>query len=154
MHIQEPDFSEMIRKSDSARKNDILQRAQEKSSKEIIKEKIPKEVLKEEVTKEKIKETPIIEVLKKTSKPIFRKNTSNTSGLIYTVQIAALDHEDKKYNAINNVIKYNENSLVKYGLGSFKTFKEANQYRKKINKKYKGAFVKALKNNVPVQLNH
>ena len=68
------------------------------------------------------------------------------------MQIAALDYEDKKYNAIKNVIKYKENSLVKYGLGSFKTFKDAQEFRSKIIHKYKGAFVKALRNNIPVSI--
>ena len=80
------------------------------------------------------------------------KKTVDTSGLIYTVQIAALDYADKKYSGIKNVITYNENSLVKYSLGTFKTFNEANKYRKQINKTYKGAFVKALKNNIPVSI--
>jgi len=174
MHIQEPDFSEMIRKSDSIRKNAILQRAQEKSFKKVIKKETPKENIKEKTSKEiskkevlkevtpKVthKENPTIQEIKKPSKkvinkipkPIIINKSKNTSGLIYTVQIAALDYEDKKYNAINNVIKYKENSLVKYGLGSFKTFKDAQEFRSKIIHKYKGAFVKALRNNIPVSI--
>lgn len=178
MHIQEPDFSEMIRKSDSIRKNAILQRAQEKSFKEVIKKETPKEnikenikektskefskkeVLKEVTPKVTHKENPTIKEIKKPSrkvinkipKPIIINKFKNSSGLIYTVQIAALDYEDKKYNAINNVIKYKENSLVKYGLGSFKTFKDAQEFRSKIIHKYKGAFVKALRNNIPVSI--
>lgn len=178
MHIQEPDFSEMIRKSDSIRKNAILQRAQEKSFKELIKKETPKEnikenikektskefskkeVLKEVTPKVTHKENPTIKEIKKPSrkvinkipKPIIINKFKNSSGLIYTVQIAALDYEDKKYNAINNVIKYKENSLVKYGLGSFKTFKDAQEFRSKIIHKYKGAFVKALRNNIPVSI--
>ena len=43
------------------------------------------------------------------------------------------------------MITYSENSLIKYNLGSFRTFNEAQKYRSQIIRKYKGAFVKALK---------
>lgn len=162
MHIQEPDFSDMIRKSDSARRKAILDKAFD-TTKLIKKQKLNQTT--KVVAKVKPNKNPIVavkkapkKVSKKTIKKpeivVAKKVPVDTSGLIYTVQIAALDAEDKKYSSINNVITYNENSLVKYSLGAFKTFKEANRYRKQINKKYKGAFVKALKNNVPIQLNH
>lgn len=162
MHIPEPDFSEMIRKSDSTR------RAAKKQEKKIIKKELPKENINKtpaEAFSHKSKDeskTQKKETVKQTQKEIFKKAPKasaknkvfvNTSGLIYTVQIAAVDQKSKKYSTINNVITYNENSLVKYSLGTFKTRRKANAYRKKINKKYKGAFVKALKNNIPVQIN-
>lgn len=62
MNIQEPDFSEMIRKSDSARKNAILQRAQG-NSKEIIKEEVTIEVSKKEAQKLVLKEEETKEVM-------------------------------------------------------------------------------------------
>lgn len=148
MKIQEPDFSEMIRKSDSARRQGILTKYIDTTQQ--ITKQAPKEIL---------NKTPIVavkktskQVLKKPAKVVAKKVPVDISGLIYTVQIAAVDHKSKKYSTINNVITYNENSLVKYSLGTFKTLKEANKYRKQINKKYKGAFVKALKNNVPVSI--
>lgn len=173
MNIQEPDFSEMIRKSDSARRQAILKKSADSISVKskqintenqqktpIIAVKKTSKVLLKEPSKEKSKEVSkkILkvqskEIIKKPKVVVRKKQLVNTKGVIYTVQIAALDAVDKKYSTINNVITYNENSLVKYSLGSFKTFNEAQKYRSKIVGKYKGAFVKALKNNIPIQLN-
>lgn len=206
MNIQEPDFSEMIRKSDSTRRA-----AKKETTIDLTKKKtkiVPKEVINKtpiiaivkpsktktvvdqikkntkEVPKEVLKKAPIVSIkkpskkektvqltknktkvvlkkdlnktsivaAKKLSKPVKKKTYIDTSEIIYTVQIAALDAEDRKYSTINNVLTYNENSLVKYSLGSFKTFNEAQKYRSQIINKYKGAFVKALKNNIPVYI--
>jgi hypothetical protein len=152
-HYPEPDVSDITFKSDDDKKeakkeelkevvNKTPAEAFNNTSKEVV--KTPKKVAVKKSKKEIIKKTPKVVAKKKIS--------VDTSGLIYTVQIAAVDHKSKKYSTINNVITYNENSLVKYSLGAFKTLKEANKYRKQINKKYKGAFVKALKNNVPVSI--
>lgn len=176
MNIQEPDFSEMIRKSDSARRQGILNKSMDSvsiKSKQVSREnqqktpiiavkKTSKVLLKEtpkerpKVVSKEISKEPLKQVVKKPTKVVVRKKQPvvHTSGVIYTVQIAALDAADKKYSTINNVLTYNENSLVKYSLGSFKTFNEAQKYRSQIVGKYKDAFVKALKNNVPIQLNN
>lgn len=173
MNIPEPDFSEMIRKSDSTIRQSQIEKATKQIAKENLKE-VPEEIInktpaeafkntpKEAVKitqKEVVKIAPKVErkqvsklKVRKTSKVEVKKVPVDTSGLIYTVQIAAVDRKSKKFSTINNVITYNENSLVKYSLGAFKTLKEANKYRLQINKKYKGAFVKALRNNVPVSI--
>ena len=158
MNIPEPEYPEMIRKSDS---NTLTQPQIDEATKQITKEtleEVPEEIINKTPTeavkvvqKETVKEAPKVEK-KQVSKIEEKKVSIDTSGLIYTVQIAAVDRKSEKFSAINNVITYNENSLVKYSLGAFKTLKEANKYRLQINKKYKGAFVKALKNNVPVSI--
>ena len=166
MNIPEPEYPEMIRKSDS---NTLTQPQIDEATKQITKEtleEVPEEITQKTPTetfknaskeaikieqKETVKEAPKVEK-KQVSKIEEKKVSIDTSGLIYTVQIAAVDRKSEKFSAINNVITYNENSLVKYSLGAFKTLKEANKYRLQINKKYKGAFVKALRNNVPVSI--
>ncbi|TXD51314.1 MULTISPECIES: SPOR domain-containing protein [unclassified Polaribacter] len=72
--------------------------------------------------------------------------------LVFTVQIAALRNKNEKLAAIDSVRIYEENSLSKYSLGTFKTYEEARAYRLKLMKAYKGAFVQALKNNNPISI--
>lgn len=165
MNIQEPDFSEMIRKSDSARRQSIIDKNLEATKTGT--KSIPTEVIEQKsiVTEQKLAKTtqkkkdkpaivkPVTKEVVKPVKKLLSADKNTIEGVIYTVQIAALDVADKKYSAIKNVLTYNENSLIKYGLGSFKTFREAQNYRNQIITKYKGAFVKALKNNIPVQIN-
>ncbi len=162
MHVPEPDISDFIYKSD-VDKEDTTKYINKKVP-EIIINKTPSEafknISKETVKKPKkailikpnkvAKENP--KVLNKTPKVLKDKIITDTFGLIYTVQIGASVNKDKKYSKINNVITYQENSLTKYSLGSFKTFSEARKYRLQIIKKYKGAFVKGLRNNVPVSI--
>ncbi len=157
MNIPEPEYPEMIRKSDNIKSQPQIDEATKQITKETL-EEVPEEITKKTPTeavkivqKETVKEAPKVEI-KQVSKIEEKKVSIDTSGLIYTVQIAAVDRKSEKFSAINNVITYNENSLVKYSLGAFKTLKEANKYRLQINKKYKGAFVKALRNNVPVSI--
>ena len=166
MNIPEPEYPEMIRKPDNNSKSQPqIDEATKKVTKETL-EEVPEEIIHKTPTeafknttkeaikiveKETVKEVPNVDK-KQVFKVEDKKVSIDTSGLIYTVQIAAVDRESKKFSAINNVITYNENSLVKYSLGAFKTLKEANNYRLQINKKYKGAFVKSLRNNVTVSI--
>ena len=71
---------------------------------------------------------------------------------IFTVQIAALRNINERLADIKNVHMYQENTLTKYRLGIFETYKEAKEYRLKVINDYKGAFVQALKNNVPITI--
>lgn len=72
--------------------------------------------------------------------------------LVFTVQIAALKKTNQRLADIKNVHMYQENTLTKYRLGTFETYKEAREYRLKVINEYKGAFVQALKNNVPITI--
>jgi hypothetical protein len=72
--------------------------------------------------------------------------------LVFTVQIAALRNTNERLADIKNVHVYQENTLTKYRLGTFETYKEAREYRLKVINDYKGAFVQALKNNVPITI--
>ena len=157
MNIPEPEYPEMIRKPNNINGQPKIDESTKQITKETL-EEIPEEIIHKTPTeafkntsKEAIKKVEK-ETVKEVSKVEEKKVSIDTSGLIYTVQIAAVDRESKKFSTINNVITYNENSLVKYSLGAFKTLKEANNYRLQINKQYKGAFVKALRNKVPVSI--
>ena len=72
--------------------------------------------------------------------------------LVFTVQIAALKKTNQRLADIKNVHMYQENTLTKYRLGTFETYKEAREYRLKVINEYKGAFVQALKNNIPITI--
>lgn len=80
------------------------------------------------------------------------ENEEEISELIFTVQIAALRKDNAPLSNLSNVSLYQEDSLTKYRLGTFETYKEARAYRLKILNTYKGAFVQALKNNVPISI--
>lgn len=72
--------------------------------------------------------------------------------LVFTVQIAALRNSNERLADIKNVHMYQENTLTKYRIGTFETYKEAREYRLKVINEYKGAFVQALKNNIPITI--
>ncbi|WP_439131673.1 SPOR domain-containing protein [Polaribacter sp.] len=72
--------------------------------------------------------------------------------LIFTVQIAALRKQNEDLYSIEGVSTYNENGFTKFRLGDFKTYKEARAFRAQILNEYKGAFVQALKNGVPISI--
>ena len=72
--------------------------------------------------------------------------------LIFTVQVAALKKENKKLAALKNINIYREGLYIKYRFEKFGTYKEAKDYRKKLIKKHKGAFVQALLNNIPIPI--
>ena len=70
--------------------------------------------------------------------------------LTFTVQIAALVKSDTFLEKVENVSVYQENSLIKYRLGSFSTYEEARKFRKELRKRYSDAFVQALLNDAPI----
>ena len=72
--------------------------------------------------------------------------------LFFTVQIAALNNKNETLENLDNIHIYNENSLTKYRLGNFQTYKEAKDFQLQIRSQYKGAFVQALKNNYPIHI--
>lgn len=72
--------------------------------------------------------------------------------LIFTVQIAALSKQNNNLYSIEGINTYDENGLTKFRLGDFETYKEARAFRLQILKKYKGAFIQALKNGEPISI--
>ena len=95
-------------------------------------EVIPQEIKEKEVT------IPVVEVVK--------------DKLVFTVQIAALKKENNALSNIENVAIFQENSLVKYRLGAFDTYKEARSSRAQLTSVYKDAFVQALLNDAPIPI--
>mgnify|MGYP000108958783 CR=1 FL=1 len=95
-------------------------------------EVIPQEIKEKEVT------IPVVEVVK--------------DKLVFTVQIAALKQVNNALSNIENVAVFQENSLVKYRLGAFETYKEARNSRAQLISVYKGAFVQALLNDAPISI--
>jgi hypothetical protein len=72
--------------------------------------------------------------------------------IIFSVQIAALKNENAEYNRIENIHTFYEGNLVKYRLGQFATYEEVRAYRASILTRYSGAFVQALKNGEPINI--
>lgn len=105
--------------------------------------------VKKEVKKEQQKVT---EPILKDSIEQINEPEKNLLKLFFTVQIAALKKKNDKFAAIENILIYQENSLTKYRLGSFETYQEAREYRLKVKKMYKGAFVQAIKNEEPIAI--
>ena len=101
---------------------------------------------KKEVEKEAEKVLEIVEVTKD------NKIENELPKLVFTIQIAALKSKNISLASIPNVKLYKENSLTKYRLGAFKTYKEAKRYRKQVLHVYKGVFVQALKDNAPISI--
>jgi len=95
-------------------------------------EVIPQEIKEKEVT------IPVVEVVK--------------DKLVFTVQIAALQKVNNALSNIENVAVFQENSLVKYRLGAFETYKEARSSRAQLTSVYKDAFVQALLNDAPIPI--
>jgi hypothetical protein len=91
-------------------------------------------------------------VVKDTIVQVDYENQEEISEIIFTVQIAALRKDNEPLSNIYNVSMYQEDSLTKYRLGAFETYKEARAYRLKILNTYKGAFIQALKNNIPISI--
>lgn len=104
--------------------------------------------------KEEKKETdPILNTIIKNSVsdvPVTNKVVENP--LVFTVQIAALKNKNKELASLANVKMFEENGLTKYRFGAFKTYEEAKQYRAELRNSYKGAFVQALKNGMPIHI--
>jgi hypothetical protein len=96
------------------------------------KEIVPQEIKEKEIT------NPAAAVVKDT--------------LVFTVQIAALKKVNNTLSSIENVAIFQENSLVKYRLGAFDTYKEARNFRAQLISVYKDAFVQALLNDAPIPI--
>jgi hypothetical protein len=97
-----------------------------------------KEVVVPQEVKEKELIIPVVEAVK--------------DRLVFTVQIAALKKVNNALANIKNVAVFQENSMVKYRLGSFDTYKEARNYRAQLIRVYRGAFVQALLNDAPIAI--
>jgi hypothetical protein len=97
-----------------------------------------KEVVVPQEVKEKELIIPVVEAVK--------------DRLVFTVQIAALKKVNSTIANIESVAVFQENSLVKYRLGSFNTYKEARNSRAQLIRVYKGAFVQALLNDAPIAI--
>jgi type I restriction-modification system DNA methylase subunit len=95
-------------------------------------EVIPQEIKEKEIT------IPAVEVVK--------------DKLVFTIQIAALKKANNALTSIENLAVFQENSLVKYRLGAFDTYKEARNSRAQLISVYKDAFVQALLNDVPIPI--
>lgn len=95
-------------------------------------EVIPQEIKEKEIT------IPVVEVVK--------------DKLVFTVQIAALKKVNNVLANIENVAVFQENSLVKYRLGAFESYKEARSSRAQLISVYKDAFVQALLNDVAIPI--
>jgi hypothetical protein len=72
--------------------------------------------------------------------------------LVFKVQIAALKKKNEKFTNLENITTYQENAFTKYRLGNFKTYQEARNYRNQLVDSYPGAFVQALRNDVPISI--
>jgi len=72
--------------------------------------------------------------------------------LVFTVQIAALRTPNAKLASLANIYIYNEDDLLKYRFGSFKTYAEAKIFRTDLKIKYQGVFVQAMLNDLPISI--
>jgi hypothetical protein len=106
---------------------------------------------KKEVTKETVKDQiPIVkELIEETANGI---EIEEVSEIVFSVQIAALKNENAEYNRIENIHTFYEGNLIKYRLGQFATYEEVRAYRASILTRYSGAFVQALKNGKPINI--
>lgn len=111
----------------------IISCGKKELTKETVKDIIPteKELIEEIVDDMEIEEVPEI---------------------IFTVQIAALKNENASYNGIEDIHAFYEGNLIKYRLGQFATYQEVRAYRASILTRYSGAFVQALKNGEPINI--
>ena len=109
-----------------------------------------KEVKKpEEKPLEKVKDTiPEVPVEKKEVKVVKKKDPVIT----FTVQIGAFKKYGQSLAGLPNVVKYDQDGLTKYGLGSFKTVRQAVNYMYSIEEDYPDVFVQALKDGNPIHI--
>ena len=89
-------------------------------------------------------ESPKVEVL---GTPVLVKDK-----LVFTLQIAALRTPNAKLASLANIYIYNEDDLLKYRFGSFKTYAEAKIFRTDLKIKYQGVFVQAMLNDLPISI--
>ena len=106
---------------------------------------------KKEVTKESVQdEVPIVKEL--IEETVNDTEIEEVSKIIFSVQIAALKNENTDYHYIENIHTFYEGNLIKYRLGQFATYEEVRAYRASILTKYPGAFVQALENGEPINI--
>lgn len=105
---------------------------------------------KEEVKNQTIKD--VNSILKDSIKETVIE-TKKIPELIFTVQIAALINNNPSFNKIENIKIYKEGNLTKYRLGAFTTYNKAKEFRKSILNNYPDAFVQAIKNGDPININ-
>jgi hypothetical protein len=79
--------------------------------------------------------------------PVLVKNK-----LVFSVQIAALRNPNAKLASLANMYIYNEDDLLKYRVGSFKTYDEAKVYKIALRIEHQGAFVQAMLNESPITI--
>ena len=103
-------------------------------------------------TKNEKKEIPVKNIQAKDTLVPIETEVVEEDRLVFTVQIAALKKPNKALDKLENVHVFQENSLTKYRLGHFKTYKEVRAQRAQCIKKYKGAFVQALLNGAPISI--
>jgi aromatic ring-opening dioxygenase LigB subunit len=101
---------------------------------------------------EEQKEIPLEIIKKKDTTLVVKAEVIKKELLVFKVQIAALKLVNESFSNLEGIAISQENGLTKYRLGSFDTYKEAREYRNRILKTYKDAFVQALKNEVPVSI--
>ncbi|PQJ78476.1 SPOR domain-containing protein [Polaribacter porphyrae] len=104
---------------------------------------------KEEKPVQEVKEPVVKDTIVKVDKVAEKENTQT---LVFTVQIAALKNDNSELASLEGVNIYQENSLTKYRLGNFSTYREAKAYKLQIRNIYKDAFVQALKDDYPIPI--
>lgn len=80
------------------------------------------------------------------------ESVDETNFIIFTVQIAALKNKNRNLENLPNIKTYQENGLTKYRLGEYTTYEEATTQKQKLTKLYKGAFVQAMQNGLPIPI--
>jgi hypothetical protein len=103
-------------------------------------------------SKKEKKVTPVEETPLKVTAVSSKAEEEKEDRLIFTVQIAALRKSNVTFTNLKNINIFKENSLLKYRVGSFLTYKESRVKRTQLIKNYKGAFVQALLNDTPISI--
>ncbi len=110
-----------------------------------------KEEKKPEMTKpiEEVKDTvaPKKEVVKKEVKIEKPKPV-----ITFTVQVGAFKKYGQSFSKLPKVVQYTQDGYSKYGLGSFKTVRQAVTFMYSIEEDYPDAFVQALKDGQPIHI--
>ena len=97
---------------------------------------------------EKVKDTiPDVPVVQQEVKEVKKDPV-----ITFTVQIGAFKKFGQSLENIPKVIKYSKDDLSKYGLGSFKTVREAVNYMYSIEEDYPDGFVQALRDGEPIHI--
>jgi hypothetical protein len=103
-------------------------------------------------SKKEKKVTPVEETPLKVTAVSSKAEEEKEDRLIFTVQIAALRKSNVTFTNLKNINIFKENSLLKYRVGPFLTYKESRVKRTQLIKNYKGAFVQALLNDTPISI--